>query len=305
MSHVFGPVPSRRLGASLGIDLVPYKTCSFDCVYCQLGRTTCLTVERRAYIDAADVLSELEDFISKNEAPDYLTLSGSGEPTLNSSFGEVIRGIKNFSQVPIAVLTNTSLLWRKEVQTDIVGSDLVVPSLDAGSQLVFELVNRPHSSLTLDRVVDGLRDFSTSFEGDIWLEVMLVSGMNDGEDELELISDAISEIDPQKVQLNTVIRPPSESYARPISEDKIGEISRMLGAEIIADYKSRRRGVSRDLEERLLSLLERRPCTLADISGAMGIHPNEAIKYLEKLIDSGKVRAQDSGSGTFYLHGSS
>jgi wyosine [tRNA(Phe)-imidazoG37] synthetase (radical SAM superfamily) len=242
--------------------------------------------------------------LSENEAPDFLTLSGSGEPTLNSQSGDVIRGIKDFSDVPIAVLTNSSLMWKKEVQDDIAGSDLVVPSLDAGSERVFEQVNRPHSSLSLGRVVDGMRDFSSSFEGDIWLEVMLVSGMNDGDGELELISDVIAGIDPQKVQLNTVIRPPSESYARPISEERMGEISRMLGAEIIADFKSRRRGVSRDLEERLLSLLKRRPCTLRDISGAMGIHPNEAIKYLEKLVDAGKVQVRDSGAETFYVHDS-
>jgi wyosine [tRNA(Phe)-imidazoG37] synthetase (radical SAM superfamily) len=260
-----------------------------------------LTTERSHYVRNNLVLREVSHFLTENEEPDFITLSGSGEPTLNSGFPDVIRGIKRMTDVPVAVLTNSSLMWMKDVRGGLMYSDLVVPSLDAGSEPVFRDINRPHSSLSLVRILRGIMEFSSHFDGDIWLEIMLLEGKNDEDDELSQINQAISRIDPDKVQLNTVVRPPSEDFARPVKPKRMVEISNMLGAEIIANYKDRGREMCRDVEDRILTLLLRRPCTLQDISDVMGIHCNEALKYLTRLSSSGLIRPEKSGDNSFYV----
>jgi wyosine [tRNA(Phe)-imidazoG37] synthetase (radical SAM superfamily) len=255
MSHLFGPVPSRRLGRSLGLDITPYKTCTFDCVYCQLGRTTNKTVQRREYIAKDSILHELRDFLAEGGADtDYITFAGSGEPTLHSGIGEMINAIKTLTDIPVAVITNGSLLFREDVRDDLLNADLVLPSLDAATTSVFRAVNQPHESLSVDRIIEGLRMFREVFRGEFWLEVMFVRGVNDGTDEIAALSDAISVIDPDRVQLNTVVRPPCEEEKR---------------IEVRAD---------------ILPLLERRPLTLDQIAGSLGMHRNEAAKYLRELI---------------------
>ena len=174
MSYVFGPVPSRRLGRSLGVDLVPFKTCSYDCIYCQLGRTSCKTVERKQWVPLDDVLAELKEKLSTR--PDYITLSGSGEPTLFWRTGELIDRIKAMTDVPVAVLTNGSLLWCKDVRDQLTNADLVIPSLDAGDQSMFRAVNRPHEDISFERMLDGLIAFRKAFGGQYWLEIMLLAG---------------------------------------------------------------------------------------------------------------------------------
>lgn len=178
MRHVFGPVPSHRLGRSLGIDVVPYKTCSYNCIYCQLGRTTCKTIERQERVGWELILDELRR--SLDTRPDYITFSGSGEPTLYAGLGELIERIKSVTSVPIAVLTNGSLLWRPDVRQDLQQADLVIPSLDAGDELHFQGVNRPHRSLSLEQVVEGLIAFRREFSGKYWLEVLVVAPWTSG-----------------------------------------------------------------------------------------------------------------------------
>ncbi len=172
--HVFGPVPSRRLGRSLGVDLVPFKTCSYDCIYCQVGRTTNQTIERKEWVPMDAVLDELKVKLACR--PDYVTLSGSGEPTLHSRLGETIEHIQAMSDVPVAVLTNGSLLWQKEVREELALADAVLPSLDAGNGLKFAFINRPHPCLTFERMVEGLIAFRDEFPGQYWLEVFLLGG---------------------------------------------------------------------------------------------------------------------------------
>ena len=172
-NYVFGPVPSRRLGRSLGVDLVPLKTCSYDCIYCQLGRTTCKTIERKEWVPLDAVLNELEGKLSTR--PDYITLSGSGEPTLYSRLDEVIERIKSITDIPVAVLTNGSLLWQEDVQQQLAAADLVMPSLDAGDPATFHLVNRPHEALTFEKMLSGLIAFRQHFHGRYWLEVLLLT----------------------------------------------------------------------------------------------------------------------------------
>ena len=173
--HVFGPVPSRRLGRSLGVDLVPLKVCSYDCIYCQLGRTTCKTVGRKEWVSMDAVLDELKRKLACR--PDYITLSGSGEPTLHSRLGEIIEHIQAMTKVPVAVLTNGSWLWQRGVREALTLADVVMPSLDAGDELLFQAVNRPHPEITFEKLVSGLEQFRREFSGQYWPEVLLLAAV--------------------------------------------------------------------------------------------------------------------------------
>jgi wyosine [tRNA(Phe)-imidazoG37] synthetase (radical SAM superfamily) len=205
---IFGPVPSRRLGRSLGIDLVPLKTCTFNCIYCQLGPTACQTLDRKAYVPGRQVIGELEEKLSSlSPPPDYITFSGSGEPTLNSEIGWVIREINRLTKIPIAVLTNGSLLHLETVRNALQYADLVIPSLDAASPQLFKFINRPHHSLRFSQILGGLKDFRREFGGQVWLEVMLCSGINDDPKEIRRLRETVDQIGPDRIQLNTVIRP--------------------------------------------------------------------------------------------------
>ena len=286
MSHLFGPVPSRRLGRSLGLDITPYKTCTFDCVYCQLGRTTNKTVQRQEYIAKDSILCELRDFLSEGaEDVDYITFAGSGEPTLHSGIGEMIDAIKTMTDIPVVVITNGSLLFREDVRCDLSNADVVLPSLDAATISAFRAVNQPHESLSVDRIIEGLRMFREVFRGEFRLEIMFVRGVNDGTDEITALSDAISVIDPDRVQLNTVVRPPREDVL-PVDEDEMVRIREAFGGnfdvEIIAEKRI-------EVRADILPLLERRPLTLDQIAGSLGMHRNEAAKYLRELAEQGAV----------------
>ena len=301
MRYVFGPVPSRRLGRSLGVDLVPFKTCSYDCIYCQLGVTTNKTVERREWVPLEDVVAELREKLESR--PDYITLAGSGEPTLYSRLGELIERIREMSDTPIAVLTNGSLLWREEVRRDLLGASLVVPSLDAGTAASWEAVNRPHAGVSFDQMVEGLIAFRKEFRGDYHLEVFLTEGFTANEEEVRAIAEIIARIEPDRVQVNTVTRPPAEGYAGRVEHARLEELAALLHpeAEVIADY----RGIHQEKEftasrEAVLQMLERRPCSVDDVAGGLGIHRNEAIKYVEELLEEEAVEPVDVGGIVYY-----
>jgi len=284
MSYLFGPVPSRRLGRSLGVDVVPFKTCSYDCIYCQLSRTTCKTIERREWVPLDDVVAELKEKLSTR--PDYITLSGSGEPTLFSRMGELIDRIKDMTDIPVAVLTNGSLLWQDDVRKDVSKADLVIPSLDAGDEAKFRYVNRPHETITFETMLQGLIDLRRECQGQYWLEVFLLAGYTAIDSEVKKIVSCVDLIRPDRVQLNTVTRPPTESFAEPVPRERMEEFAAMFAppAEVIADY----RGVHEQSafvagREEVFSMLQRRPCSVEDIAEGLGMHRNEVVKYTEEL----------------------
>ncbi len=292
----FGPVPSRRLGRSLGIDFVPFKTCTYDCIYCQLGRTTNKTMERREYFPVDAVLKETEKKLRKIERPDYITLSGSGEPTLHSRIGDIISGIKEFSDVPVAVLTNGSLLWDGEVRDLISAADLVIPSLDAGSEEMFLRVNRPHSGILFKKMIKGLRLFREQFKGDIWLEVFITGGVTDTESEILEIKRLVDYIAPERVQLNTAVRTPAEKYAGLVDKKRMDEFSAFFGrhCEVIADYANvHNLSEFSSTREDVLSLIRLRPCSIDDISAGLGLHRNETVKYVQELVDKKLIRIEE------------
>jgi len=304
VSHIYGPVPSRRLGFSLGVDMVPFKTCSLDCVYCQLGRTTNKTVERKEYIVADQVLRELGEALKEGRKIDYVTFSGSGEPTLNSSIGRMVKRVKEVTSIPVAVLTNGTLLCQPRLREELSGADLVIPSLDAVSQDIFERVNRPVPSLRIEEIISGISTFSTELEGRLWLEVMLVKGINDSIEEIRKIAQAIEEIDPDKVQLNTVIRPPAEKFAQALDIEDLERIKEILGrekCEVIAGFKgSRQEAYKKDIEGEILKTIQRRPLSLNDLSSFLGLHRNEVIKYIGILEERGKISSVLRGNRRYY-----
>jgi wyosine [tRNA(Phe)-imidazoG37] synthetase (radical SAM superfamily) len=271
---------------------VPLKTCSYDCVYCQLGRTTHLSLERREYVPLAEVLADAEAALASGPAPDYVTLSGSGEPTLYLPLGELIVGLKQLTAAPIAVLTNGSLLWDPEVRDGLKGADLVVPSLDAGDQETFQRVNRPHRELGFQQMLQGLVDFRRGLRGALWLEVFLAEGVNAAPAQVERIARAAALVRPDRVQLNTVARPPAEPGVRGVGPALMQECLRAFDGpvESIADYQAAGLEAGQQVdEERVLGMLRRRPCTVYDVAQAFGLHPNEVLKYVGHLLRQGLV----------------
>jgi wyosine [tRNA(Phe)-imidazoG37] synthetase (radical SAM superfamily) len=301
--YVFGPVPSRRLGRSLGIDLVPFKTCTYNCIYCQLGPTTNLTLERKEWVPFDKVLEEAREKFRSADGIDYITFSGSGEPTLHSRIGELIREFKRLTSIPVAVLTNGSLLWQADVQDDLLDADLVIPSLDAPDKGLFRHVNRPHPDLAFDQVVEGLVRFRDRFRGKIWLEVFLLSGITGIAGEVKKIAELARTVRPDLVQLMTATRPAPMDFVEPVSTEEMQGFARLF--EVPVDAVPAVSSIARDVlskagREEILRLLERRPCTVEDIALGLGIPPAEAEKYVADLDAHGQIKSKRSNGAIYY-----
>ncbi len=297
MAHLFGPVLSRRLGLSMGVDLLKYKTCNLDCVYCELGRTACLTTCRDRFVSGQRVISEIS--ARRDEPFDHLTFAGSGEPTLSLDLGDVVARAKEIVSAPVAVITNSTLLSSPAVRKEVAKADVVLPSLDAVSERAFAAINRPARGLLASEMIQGLKDFRKEFSGEIWLEVMLVKGINEGE--AEMIARAAESTEPDRIQLNTVVRPPAEAVSA-LGEE---EMKRMLdifpGAELIPDWDW---SVPSSIRDHLLGLLSRRPCTLQEIGELAGIDESDAIKYCKIMEKDGLLsRRLHGGKLYFYAAG--
>jgi len=300
---LYGPLPSRRLGLSLGLDLIPFKSCTYDCVYCQLGATTDLTLARREYVDSDALLAEVEAWLESGGEADCLTLAGSGEPTLHSGLGALIPALRRLTSLPLALLTNGSLLSEPSVRAAFASVDLLLPSLDAATPEAFARLNRPHPDLRLEAVVAGLRDLRREATGEMWLEIMLVPGYNDSPAELAALAEAVQSIDPHRVHLNTPVRPAPAGHVKPLPRAALEKAREFLGprAEIIASPPPSALSATPVLEtEALLRLLRRRPCTVADLAAASGLSPPEVLKHLDLLLRAGQVDSTSQGRSLFY-----
>lgn len=300
-SYVFGPVPSRRLGRSLGVDLVPFKTCTFDCIYCQLGRTTCKTLERKEWVPTDAVLAEVKAKLRSR--PDYVTLSGSGEPTLHARLGDIIKGIQAMTHVPVAVLTNGSLLWQKEVRREVALADRVMPSLDAPDPERFARINRPHSGITFTRLMSGLEAFRREYSGPYWLEVMLLDGYTTLDPQVQQLVEWVRRFRPDKVQLNTAARPPAEEYALAVPPERLAAIALQFvpPAEVIAEHLSGRRSAhAAPSRRRILDLLRRRPCTVEGVAHGLSLKVAEVVKILAELEARGEIERSHRSAQAFY-----
>jgi wyosine [tRNA(Phe)-imidazoG37] synthetase (radical SAM superfamily) len=302
-SHVFGPVPSRRLGRSLGVDLVPFKVCSLDCIYCQLGGTTTKTLHRDVYVCVDEIIEDVDTALRRGPSPDYVTLSGSGEPTLHVYLDEIIRRVRKLTDLPVALLTNGVLFYREDVRADAALADLVLPSLDAPNADLFRRINRPPPSVTFERYVDGLVNFRDEFEGEIWLEVFILRDINDTEEHILELREHVRRIRPDRIQLNTAVRPTTSEEAVQVPREKLESFRRLLGpdASVIADYSApEAREHAAATRERVLELIRRRPCTLDDVAAGLGIHRNEAVKQLEMLVKDHSAICERRGANAYY-----
>ena len=304
--YIFGPVPSRRLGISLGVDLIPPKTCSYNCIYCESGKTTNLTVERREYVPLDDVLNELDSVLKTHPRLDFVTYSGSGEPTLHSRISEVTRFIKEkYPEYKTALLTNGSLFYDEKVRRDCLDIDVVIPSLDCAGETEFKKVDRPHHSLSAAVVNEGIARFRTEYSGQIWLEIFIVPGINDTDEEIGRINAEIAKIRPDKIQLNTLDRPGVVDWIRPADDMRMQEIAGKLRHDNIEiagkpATRSSNKAYSGDISDVILRTVRRRPCTLDDIVKITGLHTNEVNKYLGVLVAEGKITEARGERGVFY-----
>ena len=291
MSYIYGPVPSRRLGQSLGVDPIPFKTCNYNCVYCQLGRTTPLTNERKEYIPCDDILAELRRVVAGLESSDvdYITIVGEGEPLLYSKLGRLIREAKELTRLPLAVITNGSLMYLREVREDLAEADVIIPSLDAADQETYRRINRPWPNLRIADVIDGLVAFREMSKAKLWIEVMLIKDLNDTEDALLGLAQALDRIRPDEVQLNLPVRPPAESWVEGADGDGLiralgilGEVAKVVppegGSFVLRD------GVSP--LETVLDIIPRHPLRERDLIAALGDATSDRVAaILQALAD--------------------
>jgi wyosine [tRNA(Phe)-imidazoG37] synthetase (radical SAM superfamily) len=301
--YLFGPVPSRRLGASLGVDIVPLKTCNQNCVYCQLGLHGEATMERRAYVPIAEVLDELRAWLAEGDWADYITISGSGEPTLHSGLDELVRGIRSITNIKIAIITNGTLLQAPQVRRTCCLADVVMPSLDAGDAETFLRINRPHPNLDFDSFVRGLIDFRDQYRGQYWLEVFLIEGLNTSPDQLGKIRAIIERIRPDKIQVNTAVRPTTEPQVQRVEPARLAELAWQLGrrVEVIADFdRAGHRSCSAPDAQAVIEILRRRPCSMEDLSATTGYSPDLLKPILDELVKRNTVRLEMRGDTSYY-----
>ena len=291
MAHLFGPIPSRRLGRSLGVDLVPRKTCPYDCIYCEVGPTSHQTLKRREYHTDA-IIRELADYLAgPARALDFITLAGSGEPTLNLGLGRIIEAIREMTDTPVAVLTNGALLGLPEVRRELAPVQVVLPSLDAAREETFQAINRPLQGFFLAKLEEGLEAFRREYGGQIWLEVMLLKGLNDLEPELTALRRAIRKVAPDKVQLNTAVRPVVEDSALPLSPEEMAAAAAFLGegVEVIASFSQAPVTPEPRGDAAFLEMLSRRPMTAPDLARALGLPLRQVRQRLRHLCESGLI----------------
>jgi wyosine [tRNA(Phe)-imidazoG37] synthetase (radical SAM superfamily) len=304
--HVFGPVQSRRLGTSLGVDCIVPKTCNLDCIYCECGPTTNRTMVRKEYVAASAVIDELRDFLATKPNLDFITFGGSGEPTLNSSIGEMVQRIKKeFPGYKTALLTNGMLLYLPEVQDAILSFDCILPSLDAVSKTVFNAVNRPDPSLDIEKVIKGLVAFSRRYAGMLWVEIFILPGINDSTDELGRMKEVLSRMASTRVQLNSLDRPGTVKNVPTAPIERLEEIARFffpLPVEIISRSKLALSASAPDSEseESLLAALRRRPMTIEEIAVMAAATINQSAVLLERLSQEGKVSLRKVNGRVFY-----
>jgi wyosine [tRNA(Phe)-imidazoG37] synthetase (radical SAM superfamily) len=305
-THIFGPVLSRRLGLSLGIDLVPFKTCSYDCAYCECGHTTSKIVTRQDFFPAEEVMAELCTALATRPHLDSVTLAGSGEPTLARSLGPVIAFVKReFPEYTLSVLTNGSLLTDQGVREELLPADRVIPTLTTARQKTFERIHNPHPSLTIDAIIRGMEEFRAQYRGALWLEVFVVPGLNTTDEELAGLRSAIGRIDPDLVQLNTIDRPPAEGWVEAANEGELERISRVLGRQGI-EIAGQRLTVNPAIQAKTRSAdlvratLHRRPSTVEDLVRTTGLSGAEVAKILGGLERAGEITSRRMERGVFY-----
>ncbi|MCK4917011.1 MAG: radical SAM protein [Candidatus Omnitrophica bacterium] len=306
MSYFYGPVPSRRLGFSLGVNLLPKKVCSFDCLYCQLGGTEKKIMRRFSFVNLNKLTTDIKPIIKAYPNIDYITIAGSGEPTLHKDLDKIISRLKKATQnkYPVCVITNSSLLYRKDVRKELLLADLIIPSLDSVTEETFSKINRPHEKVGLDKILDGLFKLKKEFHGKLWLEIMLMEGFNCNIKEANKFRKIIKELKPDKVQLNIPMRPSGLNIVIP-DVDKVKKIKRLIleGSEIVSEFKKKKESGYRLCSKKgsILRFLKVRPGTVKDLSRALNIVSKDVIRQLNVLIDEQLVKESVRGKNKYFV----
>ncbi len=303
MPNVFGPVPSRRLGLSLGVDLIPFKTCSYNCLYCQVGETSFLKVKPEAHVSERTIVNEISEKLLTS-TPDAITFAGSGEPTLNSEIGKIITSVKELSDIKVVVLTNGSLFWQEEVRRRVLMADVIMPTLVSAFEDTFKLIHRPHPSLKLINIIEGLQKLRGDYQGSLDLEVIFLEGLNDSEKEIIGLKRIIDQIEPDKIQINTVVRPPTDSKAKSISNKRLAEIMTYFGkkAEIIAtSILIGEEGKGSLAINNLLEMVRRRPLRAVDIAASLNLSLKDVDGLVKALLIKGYLRKQKHSKEDYFI----
>jgi wyosine [tRNA(Phe)-imidazoG37] synthetase (radical SAM superfamily) len=302
-NKIYGPVPSRRLGMSLGIDLAEFKHCPLDCIYCQLKTTTRLDCVRESPVTVDAIVSQAARKLKTVPDPDFLTLGGSGEPTLYADLGELITKLKDETGLPVAILTNGVLFQDDQVRADAALADVVLPSLDAWDEDSYKRINRPGEGLTFQALMDGMIEFRKEFTGEIWLEVMILRGISDDETVAKKLAGLAAMIKPDRIQLNTPVRPTATELAAPVSREKLESLAGLFTplAEVAADFPEVEQSTARSVtEDEVMEMLRRRPCTVDDVTAGLRVQKMEVVKIVEKLMSKHLITPVEQESRTYY-----
>jgi wyosine [tRNA(Phe)-imidazoG37] synthetase (radical SAM superfamily) len=299
--YIFGPVPSRRLGLSLGIDLTPLKTCNSDCIFCQLGCTVRRTVRRTEYVPTADVIAEIQDWLAQGRRVDHITLAGSGEPTLHSRFGDVLAFVRANSCIPAALLSNGMLFYRPDVREAAAEAALVKLTLSAWDQPSFERLHRPHPSLRFDRMIEGYRKFRAQYRGELWIEVFLARGVNSAVDQVRRIAAIAQTIAPDHIHLNTAVRPPAEASVGAVAAGRLEELAALFSpvAEVVAEFRAPSVAGRAVDEHAVMALLRRHAATLPEMQSVLGGEAGQLTRLVRRLLRAKRIRS-DARNGRLY-----
>lgn len=301
--YLFGPVPSRRLGLSLGVDITPHKTCSSDCVFCQIGSTTCLTVDRKEYVPINAVKNELIQWKQAGNKADFVTLSGAGEPTLHLRFGDLLKFIEEELKMPSVLLSNGSMFYLPEVRESSLPATIVKLSLSAWDNDSFVLINRPHPALQFQKIIDGYRSFRKLYKGILWLEVFLVPNLNTKTESVKKIAELAHSIAPDTIHLNTAIRPSAEKTVIRVSQAQMEELAKLFSppAIVISDFQSKPVRTVEINRNSIISILQRHPCTIGQLTTIFNLPADRILEYLTPMLSDKQIRVIESGNETYYV----
>ena len=301
--YLFGPVPSRRLGRSLGVDLIPFKTCTLDCIFCQLGKTPCTTSARKEYIPIHDVLAELDRWKETDGAADHITLAGSGEPTLHLQFDEVFHWARRKANIPSVLLSNGTLFYLPEVRNQAAHADKVKVTLSAWNEASFQHLHRPAPTITFEQLIQGERAFREIYSGELSVEVFIVAGLNSSDEQCRKIAAIVQTLQPDRIDLNTAVRPPAFAETQPVDEARLSQLAELFGekAKVTASFKSAAPQSIELTEERLLGLIKRHPATADQLAQEFNLSPAKLAPMLEQMVSNGALRMEERESAPYYF----
>ena len=303
-TYLFGPVPSRRLGRSLGVDLIPFKTCTMNCRFCQLGDSERALSERAEYVPMDDVLAELSYWLKDDGEAEHITLAGSGEPTLHTRFNEVFRWAKEQTSITSVLLSNGSLFYLPEVRAGAAQADKVKVTLSAWDEVSFQQLHRPAPGVTFKQLVAGERAFRKEYHGELSVEVFIAGGINSSISNAQKIAKIVDSINPDRIDLNTAVRPPADSGIQAVSPDQLTELASLFGpkAAATASFKKQHITVSKVAPETLLSLIQRHPATANQLARDFNVPLASIVEIVESLVREGALFSEFRENETYYFH---